>query len=578
MARIVVNGVETGEVCDKIVYIAHRSGHSGSDKIFNKYSDSGIIKSPVFNSVDFNNAEFTNNSMYNIFGEVTCNYVSNINNNIIDMSSAYRVGTSLEPILLPPLVEDISHIYQQGKYLNNTNYFNAYHCNNLSNMSWSFYWTNIIGIGKIPDSVIDMSYCFATCDKFTTIETIPNSIVNMAHCFYGCSNLPNVPDMSNCSNLQDLDDAFTYCYNLSTPPNLSNCTNLNSMYNTFASCSKLKDGPNVDNCINLSTISYCFNGCSNLVNAPVIPNSVTNMSYTFYNCSNLTGDVLIYSSNVSNVSGCFGYDNISFKDKDVYIPFTYDNGANTKTYNSFISLGYSTTNRVNGVLLKDINGGGQDVDLSDWEYINDNGNITLTKYIGNDNNVIVPYNIEGINNIYIHNESLKYNEIIESIDLSDVQWVDNNMNASFLMCNNLISISNINDNVESMAHCFGGCINLNNISEIPNGVKYFHSVFRNCHNLETAPEIPESAVVLTSAFHDCRNLTGDIIIHSENVSGAVNCFYGSNKRKDVYIPFYYQNGVRTRTYNSFRSAHYETGIGTINQAFLKDLATYQPTE
>ena len=40
--------------------------------------------------------------------------------------------------------------------------------------------------------------------------------------------------------------------------------------------------------------------------------------------------------------------------KNVYIPFTYFNGVNTTTYNSFISAGYDTVGTTNKVYLKDI--------------------------------------------------------------------------------------------------------------------------------------------------------------------------------------------------------------------------------
>ena len=42
---------------------------------------------------------------------------------------------------------------------------------------------------------------------------------------------------------------------------------------------------------------------------------------------------------------------------------TYNIGDNTLTYNAFIDAGYSTTNRVNGVLLFDIDGGAEDTEL-----------------------------------------------------------------------------------------------------------------------------------------------------------------------------------------------------------------------
>ena len=67
------------------------------------------------------------------------------------------------------------------------------------------------------------------------------------------------------------------------------------------------------------------------------------------------GNILIYSDKITNISNCFRFTNEN-KDKDVYIPFTYENGVNTKTYKSFISAGYGTdpNNRRDGVCLFDL--------------------------------------------------------------------------------------------------------------------------------------------------------------------------------------------------------------------------------
>lgn len=112
------------------------------------------------------------------------------------------------------------------------------------------------------------------------------------------------------------------------------------------------------NCINLVNVSVlpesivnmpsAFNNCFSLVNSPVIPNNVTNMYRTFINCSSLTGDIIIYSTEVSNVIDCFGNTSLS---KNVYIPFTYDNGVNTKTYDAFTQYYGSGQN---GVTLFDL--------------------------------------------------------------------------------------------------------------------------------------------------------------------------------------------------------------------------------
>ena len=75
------------------------------------------------------------------------------------------------------------------------------------------------------------------------------------------------------------------------------------------------------------------------------------------NCISLT-KATIYSSNVTNCLYCFNNTSIS---KSVYIPFTYSNGVNTKTFNSFVTAGYLYANgestNINGVTVIDLNSG-----------------------------------------------------------------------------------------------------------------------------------------------------------------------------------------------------------------------------
>ena len=96
-----------------------------------------------------------------------------------------------------------------------------------------------------------------------------------------------------------------------------------------------------------------FEDCTNLTQAPVIPNSVTDMSRTFLGCTNLTGNIIIKSENVTNFRSCFSMTNTS-KIKNVYIPYKYTNGVNTKTYNAAFNASYGI-NGINGVTVYDIN-------------------------------------------------------------------------------------------------------------------------------------------------------------------------------------------------------------------------------
>ena len=89
----------------------------------------------------------------------------------------------------------------------------------------------------------------------------------------------------------------------------------------------------------------------NLITAPEIPNSVTNMYYTFYGCINLSSNIYILSKNVTNCNSLFRGTEQS---KNVYIPFTYENGQYTKTYNAFNNAGYFN-GIINGVTIKNLN-------------------------------------------------------------------------------------------------------------------------------------------------------------------------------------------------------------------------------
>ena len=194
--------------------------------------------------------------------------------------------------------------------------YNAFcNCNNL---------TSIVNINQ---NVTNLANAFCRCSNLINAPEIPNSVTNMSHTFNGCSRLANAPEIPN--SVTSLGGAFWNCFNLVNAPDMSNATNVTIMYMTFWNCFNLVNAPDMSNATN-----------------------VTNMSYAFYGCSNLVGDITILSENIANVYQCFGYTTL---EKNVYIPFQ-NNGVNTKTYNAFISAGYSIYEREDGVKLFDPNG------------------------------------------------------------------------------------------------------------------------------------------------------------------------------------------------------------------------------
>ena len=267
-------------------------------------------------------------------------------------------------------------------FLNCQNLTNVTNINgNVTNMINAFAnCINLVNAPVIPSSVTDMSLTFSGCFKLVNAPEIPNSVTNMCNTFINCDSLNIAPVIPN--SVVDMSGTFGYCFKLVNAPEIPN--SVTNMCNTFQWCTNLVNAPVIPSSV--TDMSLTFSRCFKLVNAPEIPNSVTNMYYTFWDCYNLTGDINILSENISNATNCFYNAPLN---KDVYIPFK-NNDVYTQTYNSFINAGYSTTERVNGVRLFDLNG--PDIDLSDYEYtIDEQNNVTLTKYIGSNIDIVTPH-------------------------------------------------------------------------------------------------------------------------------------------------------------------------------------------
>lgn len=75
-------------------------------------------------------------------------------------------------------------------------------------------------------------------------------------------------------------------------------------------------------------------------------------------------------------------------------------------------------------------------------------------------------------------------------------------------------------------------------------------------------------------FSNCYNLIGNIIIKSNRINNTSmqNCFYGTTKTKNVYIPFTGYNSV-ANTHNAAINAVY--GINGKNGVTIYDINTYK---
>ena len=102
------------------------------------------------------------------------------------------------------------------------------------------------------------------------------------------------------------------------------------------------------------------------------------------------------------------------------------------------------------------------------------------------------------------------------------------------------------------------------------------TTFISCTNLTTAPTIPGSVTNMGSTFYSCSALTGNIYIYSTEITDASSCFNNTSLTKNIYIHYKHQNGMYTKTYNSFIAAGYKTD-GSVNGVYLKpiDGTTYK---
>lgn len=289
-----------------------------------------------------------------------------------DMNSAFRSLPNLTSVSnIADSVELMDCTFQNCQSLINAPELPA----NTTFMGGTFAeCSNLVNAPTIPNNVSVLGYAFANCSNLVNAPAIPENTTDLGGSFAYCYNLVNAPDMSNSTNVISMNDTFYFCHNLVNAPDLSNCPNITSMYRTFYNCYSMTTFPEIPNSV--TNMAWAFRGCFGLTNSPIIPNSVTNMCGTFCVidnlqnvgeigtgvtdmnrafgwCPNIVGDIVIHSSNVINAASCFTSSNASIH-KDVYIPFTYDNGVNTATYNAFINAGYTTTGASQGVYLRDI--------------------------------------------------------------------------------------------------------------------------------------------------------------------------------------------------------------------------------
>ena len=285
---------------------------------------------------------------------------------------------------------------------------------------------------------------------------------------------------------------------------------------TTASNTPFYNNPNVIS-VDLKNVPFknnsmrnAFYNCQNLTSVNGINKNITNMSRTFYECYNLNQNIQIPSS-VTNMSETF-----------MFCP----------NLNQNIQIPSSVT------------------DMSDTFYYCYDLN----------QNIQIPSSVTNMSQTFSYCYNLNQNiQIPSSVT---------NMSGTFYYCYDLNQNIQIPSSVTSMAWTFSSCQNLNQNIQIPSSVTNMSGTFTSCTNLNQNIQIPNSVTDMYHTFTSCTNLSSRINILSQNIANAAGCFSSTSLPKDVYIPYTYDNGTYTKTYNSFNSAGY---FGGINGVTMHDL-------
>lgn len=160
-----------------------------------------------------------------------------------------------------------------------------------------YQFSDILDLSNVVNAVGMFGYCYNLQE---CIITNLNNCLNMSGMFQNCSSLTKV-HLGNFSKVQDMSDTFKNCYILKDFDFLQYPT---SKYNMNIVFNSLKKGNN------------CFYNCRQLVEFPHGLPNIENMYQMFYGCSNLKTitpyeDIKIDFSKVSNLSGVFGYTDLS---------------------------------------------------------------------------------------------------------------------------------------------------------------------------------------------------------------------------------------------------------------------------
>ena len=160
------------------------------------------------------------------------------------------------------------------------------------------------------------------------------------------------------------------------------------------------------------------------------------------------------------------------------------------------------------------------------------GTVVITKYLGNDAEVVIPSEIDGKTVTSIDDDAFRNNEKLKSVKLPDA-LIGIGVEA-FAFCKSLESV-NIPEGIKDFSPAFRGCEKLKTVV-IPVGVERIdQGMFSDCISLENVT-LPNSLKIIDGgAFENCISLKSISIPNGVAEIGA-NAFGGCTALSEISLP------------------------------------------